>query len=144
VAYRLHITCIFICKYITDVPIFPSVKGQTAKTTSNKELNRKFAELENALEQALNAVQTLGPTADKKTIASSQEAIASVPPELIQKITESIKTAVELGDVMKIKSIAEEFKSESGAMAPFCNELVQLAENFDFDGIQKYMIELDS
>jgi CheY-like chemotaxis protein len=38
------------------------VKGQTAKTTSNKELNRKFAELENALEQALNAVQTLGPT----------------------------------------------------------------------------------
>jgi hypothetical protein len=144
VAYRLHITCIFICKYITDVPIFPSVKGQTAKTTSNKELNRKFAELENALEQALNAVQTLGPTADKKTIASSQEAIASVPPELIQKITESIKTAVELGDVMKIKSIAEEFKSESGARAPFCNELVQLAENFDFDGIQKYMIELDS
>jgi len=59
-------------------------------------------------------------------------------------VAESIKTAAEMGDVMKIKSIAEELKSESDAMAPFCNELIQLAEDFDFDGIQKYMIELDS
>jgi hypothetical protein len=70
-------------------------------------------------------------------MASNKEAIASVPPELIPKITESIKAAVELGDVMKIKSIAEELKSESDAMGPFCDDLVQLAEDFDFDGIQK-------
>jgi CheY-like chemotaxis protein/HPt (histidine-containing phosphotransfer) domain-containing protein len=120
------------------------VRGKTAKTAPDKDLNRKFVELENAVEHAIYAVQTLGPTADKKTIASNKEAIASVPPELIQKVTESIKTAVELGDVMKIKSIAEELKSESDAMAPFCDELVQLAEDFDFDGIQKYMIMLDS
>ncbi len=29
------------------------------------------------------------------------------------------------------------------AMAPFRKELVQLVENFDFDGIQKLMFELD-
>jgi hypothetical protein len=92
----------------------------------------------------LDAVGTLGPTADKKTIASNKEAIASVPPELIQKVNESIKTAVQLGDVMKIKSIAEELKSESDAMVPFCNELVQLAEDFDFEGIEKLMLEFDS
>jgi CheY-like chemotaxis protein len=113
------------------------VRGQAEKVTSDKKLKRKFAELENAIQHALDAVGTLGPTADKKTMASNKEAIASVPPELIPKITESIKAAVELGDVMKIKSIAEELKSESDAMGPFCDELVQLAEDFDFDGIQK-------
>ena len=120
------------------------VKGQTAKKTSDKELKRKFAELENALEQALDAVKTIGSIAEKKTIGSSEEAIASVPPELLQKVTESIKAAVELGDVMKIKSIAEELKSESDALAPFCDELVKLAEDFDFDGIQKIVLELNS
>jgi two-component system sensor histidine kinase/response regulator len=120
------------------------VRGQAAKTAPEKDLNRKFAELENTLGQALDAVQTLGPTADKKIIANNKEAIASVPPELIQKVTESIKTAVELGDVIQIKSIAEELKSESDAMGPFCDELIQLAEDFDFDGIQKFMSELDS
>jgi CheY-like chemotaxis protein len=129
--------------HVAAVEMETLVKGQTAKTTSDKDLNWKFAELENTLGQALDAVQTLGPTADKKTIASSKEAIASVPRELIQKITESIKPAVDLGDVMKIKSIAEELKSESDTMAPFCNELVQLAEDFDFDGIQKFILELN-
>ena len=120
------------------------VKGQTEKTASDKELNLKFAELENALEQALDAVKTLGPIAEKNTIGSSKAAIASVPPELIQKVTESIETAIELGDVMKIKSIAEELKSESDAMEPFCSELVRLAEDFDFDGIQNFMLRLNT
>jgi PAS domain S-box-containing protein len=119
------------------------VRGQTAKTAPDKDLNQKFAELENALGQALDAVQTLGPTADKKTVASSKEAVASVPPELIQKVTESIKTAADMGDVIQIKSIAEELKSESDAMGPFCDELIQLAEDFDFDGILKFVNELE-
>jgi len=119
------------------------VRGQAAKKTSDKELKRIFAELENTIQQALDAVGTLSPTADKKTISSNKEAIASVPPELIQKVTESIRTAADMGDVMKIKSIAEKLKSESDAMAPFCDELVQLAEDFDFDGILKFVNELE-
>ncbi len=38
------------------------VKGQTAKTASDKELNLKFSNLEDALNRALEAVQTLGPS----------------------------------------------------------------------------------
>jgi HPt (histidine-containing phosphotransfer) domain-containing protein len=120
------------------------VRGQAEKITTEKELKRKFAELENTIQHALGAVRTLGPTADKMIIASNRESIATVPPELIQKVTENIRTAAEMGDVMKIKSIAEELKSESDAMAPFCNELIQLAEDFDFDGIQKFVLEFDS
>jgi len=130
--------------HVAAVDMETLVKGRTAETTPDKELNRKFAELENALDQALDAVQCLGSTAEKKTIASSKEAIALVPPELIKKVAESIKVAVELGDVMKIKSITEELKSQSDAMEPFCNELVQLAENFDFEGIQKLLLNLNN
>jgi len=46
--------------------------------------------------------------------------------------------------VAQIKSIAEELKSESDALAPFCDKLVRLADDFDFDGIQKIVFELDS
>ncbi|MGD8294064.1 MAG: response regulator, partial [Desulfobacterales bacterium] len=120
----------------TAVKMEKIVRGQTAKKTSDKELKRKFAELENAVEQALDAVKTIGSIAEKKTIDISDAAIGSVPLGLLQKVTESIQTAIELGDVMTIKSIAEELKSESDAMEPFCNELVRLAEDFDFDGIQ--------
>ena len=49
-----------------------------------------------------------------------------------------------MGDVMKIKSIAEELKSESDTVAPFCNELIRLTEDFDLDGIQKIADELDA
>jgi hypothetical protein len=120
------------------------VRGQTAETTSDKELKRKCAELEDAIEHALDAVKTIGLIAEKKTIGISKAAIASLPLELLQKVTESIKAAGELGDVMKIKSIAEELKSESNALAPFCDELVRLAEDFDFNGIHNLMLELNS
>jgi hypothetical protein len=49
-----------------------------------------------------------------------------------------------MGDVIQIKSIAEELKSESDAMAAFCDELFRLADDFDFDGIQKIVLKLNS
>jgi hypothetical protein len=48
-----------------------------------------------------------------------------------------------MGDVMQIKAIAEELMSESDAAAAFCGRLVRLAEDFDFDGIQNFMVEMD-
>jgi len=120
------------------------VKGQTAKTTSDKELNQKFAELKNALGQALDAVQVLGSTVEKKAIESSKDASTSVPPELVKKVIDRIKEAADMGDVMQIKLIAVELMSESDVVAPFCDKLVLLAEDFDFDGIQKFMLNLNN
>ena len=128
----------------TAVKIEAIVKGQTPETVSDKELNKKLADLESALEQALDAVQTLGPMAEKKTINSTGDEMSSVPPELAQKVADRINEAAEMGDVTQIKSIAEELKSESDAMAPFCDGLIRLADDFDLDGIQKIVLELDS
>ncbi len=112
------------------------VKGQTAKTVSEKELNQKFSELDNALAQALAAVKILSPVVEKKTIESVEDAMASIPSELMKKATESIIAAADMGDVTQIKSIAKALKSESDVMEPFCSTLIQLAEDFDFEGIK--------
>ena len=47
------------------------VKGQTAETAPDKDLNRKLTDLENALGQALEAAQSLGSMAERKTITSA-------------------------------------------------------------------------
>jgi CheY-like chemotaxis protein/HPt (histidine-containing phosphotransfer) domain-containing protein len=120
------------------------VKGQAAETASDEELNQKLKDLESALEQGLEAVRILGPMAEKKSIESTAEEMSSVPPELAQKMADRINAAAEMGDMMQIKSIAEELMSESDAVAPFCNRIVRLAEDFDFDGIQNLLLELDS
>jgi hypothetical protein len=44
---------------------------------------------------------------------------------------------------MQIKSIAGELIADSDALEPFCNNLAELAENFDFDGIKKLMLQFE-
>jgi len=120
------------------------VKGQTGKTASGKELKQKFTELENAINQALEAVQTLGQAAEERIIEPSADWLVEIPEEQLKVVADRIKAAADMGDVVKIKSIAEDLKSESDALAPFCNELVRLAEDFDFDGIQRFLLALGS
>jgi signal transduction histidine kinase/CheY-like chemotaxis protein/HPt (histidine-containing phosphotransfer) domain-containing protein len=120
------------------------VKGQAAETASDQELNRKLKDLESALEQTLEAVRILGPMAEKKTDEAIADEVSSILRELVRKVADRIKAAAEMGDMMQIKSIAEDLKSESDSAAPFCDRIVRLAEDFDFDGIQNLLLELDS
>ncbi len=119
------------------------VKGQTAQTTDDNELSREFTELQSALQQALDAVQTLKPTAESKSHESGKGEKTSIAPELPKEIAGDIKAAAEMGDVMKIKSIIEAFTAESETVDPFWAQLSQLADDFDFDGVQKCMLELE-
>lgn len=119
------------------------VKGQTAETASDEELNQKYTDLEKAHGHALGAVRALGSTVEKKTIGSREDTKTSVPPELNKIVVDHIKEAADMGDVAQIKSISEKLMTESGSAAPFCDELVKLADDFDFDGIQKLILDLD-
>jgi CheY-like chemotaxis protein len=119
------------------------VKGQTAETASDEELTQKLVDLESALEQALGAVQTLSLTAEKNTIENTADDLSSMSHELDQEVIDRINAAAEIGDMAQIKSIADDLKSESEAVAPLCDRIIQLAEDFDFDGIQSLMLESD-
>jgi hypothetical protein len=62
------------------------------------------------------------------------------PVDISANMISCIREAADMGDVTKIISVAEEIKSDSETMAPFCNSVIQLADNFDFDGIHKLMV----
>jgi hypothetical protein len=49
-----------------------------------------------------------------------------------------------MGDIDHVSSIAAELKSQSEYLAPVCDKLTQMAEDFDLDGILKLINELES
>ena len=104
----------------------------------------KFSELENALNQALESVQSLGVSAEEKVCKLSDEEIAAIPPEFAQDIAKRIRDAAEMGDVTTLNAIAEEIKTHSDSCIPLSNQIVQLAEDFNLDGVQKLADELDA
>ena len=119
------------------------IKGDTQKAAPQKQLNQKFKKLEKALNQALAAVQTLGPVPVKKEEQPSTDAMDAIPPEVIGEAIDRIKEPAEMGDVTQIKSIAEALKSKSAAFAPFSEKFIQMAEDFDFEGIARLVDELE-
>ena len=55
-----------------------------------------------------------------------------------------IRTGMMRGDVMTLTAIAEELKGHSDTCEPLSERIVQLAEDFEFDGIIKLADELDA
>ena len=120
------------------------VKGVEKKIPSVKDLNLKFSELENALNQALESAQSLGVSAEESIEKPSAEALADIPAELSRDIAKRIRNAAEIGDVMTLNAIAEEIKNQSDSCIPLGKLIIQMAEEFDLDGIQKLADDLDS
>jgi HPt (histidine-containing phosphotransfer) domain-containing protein len=119
------------------------VKGGLKKGLSNQKLNQTFVELEQTLQNALESVAVLGSPAPEKPARPSSAMLAEIPAELARRAADRIREAVDMGDVTRIKTIAEDFKSKSDAFVPVGNRFIQLAEDFDFDGILKLAAELD-
>ena len=121
------------------------VKKPSEKTSNKESLMRQFLKLEETLNLALASAHSLGVPAQEMAAAGSrEEEIAALPPELAKQMAGRIKSAAEVGDVMKIKSIAAEVKAQSPAFAPVCDKLTQMANDFDFDGCLQLSDELES
>ncbi len=129
--------------YAASVEMEKQIKGKPVANPSDPELRRKFALLEELLNQALEAVQSLRPPLDMDDVRSSRDESATLPPDLAKKTVRELRSAVELGDVTQVKAIAEALKSETGDASSMCNRLTQLADDFDLDGILKLAQELD-
>jgi two-component system sensor histidine kinase/response regulator len=120
------------------------VKGIDKNAPSPEQLNLRFSELENALNQALGSAQSLG-VSDEETINKpSSEELVNISTELSQDIAKRIRDAAEMGDITTLNTIAEEIKGQSDSCKLLGELIVQMAEDFDLDGIQKLVDELDS
>jgi CheY-like chemotaxis protein len=113
------------------------VKDADKKDPASEQLNLRFVELVAALDQALQSVQSLGIPAEKNISNLTNEELADIPTEFSQDIAKRIRTAAEMGDVMALNAIAEEIKAHSNSCVPLSKQIVQMAEDFDLDGIQK-------
>jgi HPt (histidine-containing phosphotransfer) domain-containing protein len=120
------------------------VKGVEKKAPPAQELNLKLSGLETALNQALESVQSLGASTEETVSKLSDEEIAAIPSELAQDIAKRIRDAAEVGDVMTLNAIAAEIKTHSDSCVPLSKQIVQLAEDFDLDGVQKLADALDA
>jgi CheY-like chemotaxis protein len=119
-------------------------KGVEKKTPPAKQLNLKLSELENALNQALESAQSLGAPAEENVCKLSGEQIAAIPSEFAQDIAQRIRDAAQMGDVTALNAIAAEIKTHSDACMPLSKQIIQMAEDFDLDGIQKLADALDA
>jgi two-component system sensor histidine kinase/response regulator len=119
------------------------VKGDQKKTASRKQLDQKFATLEKSIHQAVKAVHTLGPLPAAKPDQPSEAEMAAIPPGVAREAVDRIKEPAEMGDITQIKSIAEALKSRSEAFAPISDKFIQLAEDFDFEGVSRLVGELE-
>jgi CheY-like chemotaxis protein len=120
------------------------VKGDQKKAPPGNQLNQKLAELENTLNQALESVQTLGISAEDKSIEPSDEELAAIPAELVQDLPQRLRDAAEMGNVSALITFSEELKARSDACTPLSTRIVQLAEDFNFEGILKLADDLDA
>jgi CheY-like chemotaxis protein len=129
---------------VASVNLEKLVTGVGKESTPAKELKLKFSELENALNQALESVQSLGASAEEKVCKLSDEEIAAIPAELAQDIFKRIRDAAEMGDITTLNAIAEEIKDQSDPCIPLSKQIIQMAEDFDMDGIQKLADALEA
>ena len=70
--------------------------------------------------------------------------MAVLPTELAQDTARRIRNAAKMGDVMLLVAIAEALKSQSEDYVPLSDNIIQLAEDFDFDGIGRIASKLVS
>jgi two-component system sensor histidine kinase/response regulator len=119
------------------------VKGDQKEAVAKEQMDKQFAELKKTINQALEAVQALGPGPEKKPDRPSAAEMAAIPPDLAEEAARRIKEPAAMGDVTQIKSIAAELRFKSAAFAPMSDQFIQLAEDFDFDGISKLVGELE-
>ena len=120
------------------------VKGVDKKAPSPNQLNLRFSELENTLNQALESAQSLGEPAEENIGKPSGEELVDIPTELSQDIAKRIRDAADMGDVTTLITIAEEIKDQSNSCMLLSKQIIQMAEDFDLDGVQKLADALDA
>jgi len=120
------------------------VKGVDKTAPPSQQLNLRLAELETVLNQALESVQSLGVSGAENISKLSDKELADIPAELSHAIAQRIRDAAEMGDVTTLNAIAGEIKAHSESCGPLSRQIVQLAGDFDLDGIKKLADALDA
>jgi CheY-like chemotaxis protein len=111
--------------------------AHSEKPPASDELKLKFAILDAALNQAIQSIQTFWPPDQATPVAEEVGMPAAVPPVMAREAASRLRDAAEMGDVSGVVSIINDFESRSTAFRPYKDKIIQLADDFDFEGILK-------
>ena len=111
---------------------------------SPEKLSRTFTTFEALLDQALRSARSLEPFERRPISVPSPEPGRRLPPDLAREAAERLREAAEMGDVSGLTAIADEMASSSKDFAPYRSRIIQLADDFDFDGILALAKDLEA
>ena len=114
----------------------------SGKVHDPAQMDRMFAELKGALNEALASCQTINPSATDEIPRLDEWSIPSMPVELAKQIADRLQDAVDMGNISELKTIAEELRTHSHAYDGISNWIFRLAEDFDLEAILKLAGEL--
>ena len=114
----------------------------SAEESAPGRLDSRFATLKAAFEEVLTSCRALGQPDGEKPDRPDSIPMVSLPPDLAGRTIAKLHDAADLGDIEGLKSIAEGLKSESDSYAGISDEIMRLAEDFDFDGVHRFADEL--
>jgi CheY-like chemotaxis protein len=122
------------------------VKEPLEADISEGDLKQAQLDLEMALQQALEAVRTIAPESQTEAPATAEMTFETgdIPHELVCKAAPHLRAAIDMGDVDKVKTTAAELVVQSKALEPFCQQIIELAEQFDFEGLSRLLDKMDA
>jgi two-component system sensor histidine kinase/response regulator len=107
------------------------------------DLNLKFAGLDTSMDQAIRSIQAFWPPDQVQPAAADIGNSAAIPPELAREAADRLRDAAEMGDISGVAAAVDELESRSTAFTPYKEKIIQLADDFDFDGILKLAGEFE-
>jgi len=126
------------------IEIEKAVNGNQTALSNATLLDQKFTKLKKTIDQALATVHALGTVDAEIPAALSADSLTSVSPAQRNNLAMRIKEAAEMGDVTQVNAVAGELKLQSEDLAPLCDKLMQLADDFDLEGILEFVNQLKS
>ena len=111
--------------------------GEARQPPAADLLSSKLSALQAVLKVTQQSIQALGPAAVAPVVEQPEKSLPTLPPELAKEVSERIREAADMGDITQLKSIADELTSRTNAFTPLANKIIELAEEFDFEGIVK-------
>jgi two-component system sensor histidine kinase/response regulator len=100
----------------------------------------EYAEFAKELE---GVVASLAALEEKEEPEVAEGEPAPLPPELAKAVAQRVRDAAGSGDVTELAAIAAELTARTDGTARYGQEIQQLTEDFDFDGLLKLAGKLD-
>ena len=116
--------------------------GKQKQPPSAQLLSDELADLARALKLTIQSIESLGPPPTEPVPEAHTDSISTLPPELAKNTAERIREAADMGDIGRLKSIAEDLTSQMSEFSAVGDKIIKLAEEFDFEGLTKLADDL--